>query len=98
MPLHLLAGFMTSDTPSASLQRRRTSPGMSLKSRNPPAAFQIGPSVNLNPVASRSTTALSSTSSSSASDFTTVMPSPLGPLWPGDYPARTRIRGRALLT
>ena len=72
MPLHLLLGRMTSSTPSCSLQRRRTSPGMSLNRRKSPSLFQIGPSVNVNPVASRSTSAPVSISSPSACDLTLI--------------------------
>src|ERR1700685_3505226 len=50
IPLHLLLGLRISFTPSAALQRRRTSPGMSLKYRHCSFAFQIGPSVNPKPV------------------------------------------------
>src|SRR4051794_173536 len=78
MPLPLLDGRMTSLTPSASLQRRRTSPGMSLNSRNSPSAFQTGPSVKVKPVPSCSTSPSGSTSAFSSPDFTTTdIPSPL---------------------
>src|SRR5579864_2241499 len=72
MPLHLLLGLRTSETPSAALQRRRTSPGMSLKYRHCCREFQMGPSVNLNPVQSFSTAASLSTSFSSSDDFTST--------------------------
>src|SRR5467141_1874718 len=72
MPLHLLLGLRTSETPSAALQRRRTSPGMSLKYRHCSFGFQIGPSVNKKPVQSFSTTASLSTSRSTSGDFTST--------------------------
>src|SRR6267154_374342 len=72
MPLHLLLGLRTSETPSAALQRRRTSPGISLKYRHCSLGFQMGPSVNLNPVQSFSTTASLSTSRSNSDDFTST--------------------------
>src|SRR6267143_4406454 len=72
MPLHLLLGLRTSETPSAALQRRRTSPGISLKYRHCSFGFQIGPSVNRNPVQSFSTTAFLSTSRSNSGDFTST--------------------------
>src|SRR5450432_1041974 len=72
MPLHLLLGLRTSMTPSAALQRRRTSPGMSLKYRHCSFGFQIGPSVNQKPVQSFSTAASLSISSSSSDDFTST--------------------------
>src|SRR5437016_4636396 len=72
MPLHLLLGLRTSETPSAALQRRRTSPGMSLKYRHCSLGFQIGPSVNRKPVQSFSTTASLSTSRSNSGDFTSM--------------------------
>jgi hypothetical protein len=68
----LLLGFATSVTPSASLQRRRISAGMSLKSKKRPSWFQIGPSVKVKPVASFSTCAFESTSSWSFSDLTST--------------------------
>src|SRR5882762_1690690 len=72
MPLHLLLGLRTSETPSAALQRRRTSPGISLKYRHCSFGFQMGPSVNRNPVQSFSTTAFLSTSRSNSGDFTST--------------------------
>src|SRR5882757_2280079 len=72
MPLHLLLGLRTSETPSEALQRRRTSPGISLKYRHCSLAFQMGPSVNLNPVQSFSTPASLSTSCSSTDDITST--------------------------
>src|SRR6266699_4033835 len=72
MPLHLLLGLRTSETPSAALQRRRTSLGMSLKYRHCSCGFQMGPSVNRKPVQSFSTTASLSTSRSSSGDFTST--------------------------
>src|ERR1700730_10733778 len=72
MPLHLLLGLRTSETPSAALQRRRTSPGMSLKYRHCSFVFQIGPSVNRMPVQSFLTTASLSTSRSNSDDFTST--------------------------
>src|SRR6266849_4369769 len=72
MPLHLLLGLRTSETPSAALHLRRTSPGMSLKYRHCSLGFQMGPSVNLNPVQSFSTTASLSTSRSNSDDFTST--------------------------
>src|SRR5579863_9385131 len=69
MPLHLLLGLRTSLTPSAALQRRRTSPGMSLKYRHCSFGFQIGPSVNLNPVHSFSTATSLSISLSISGDL-----------------------------
>src|SRR6266403_827527 len=72
MPLHLVLGLRTSETPSAALQRRRTSPGISLKYRHCSFGFQIGPSVNRNPVQSFSTTAFLSTSRSNSGDFTST--------------------------
>lgn len=50
MPLHLLAGLETSLTPPTWSQRRRTSPGMSEKSKKCSMGCQSGPSVNSNPV------------------------------------------------
>jgi hypothetical protein len=72
MPLPLLLGFATSTTPSSSLQRRRMSPGMSLKRRKRPFLFQIGPSVKVNPVPSFSICASRSTRSKSFSDLTST--------------------------
>src|ERR1700704_2923286 len=72
MPLHLLLGLRTSETPSTALQRRRTSPGISLKYRHCSFGFQMGPSVNRNPVQSFSTTAFLSTSRSNSGDFTST--------------------------
>src|SRR6266446_3386793 len=72
MPLHLLLGLRTSETPSAALQRRRTSPGISLKYRHCSFGFQTGPSVNRTPVQSFSTTAFLSTSRSNSGDFTST--------------------------
>src|ERR1700704_3180752 len=72
MPLHLLLGFRTSLTPSAALQRRRTSPGMSLKYRHCSFGFQIGPSVNQNPVHSFSQAAPLSISLRISGDFTST--------------------------
>src|ERR1044072_8779804 len=66
IPLPWLDGLATSVTPESGSQRRRTSPGMSLKSRKP-SGFQIGPSVKVKPVPSCSTSAPSPTSSGSAS-------------------------------
>src|SRR3979490_1106654 len=72
MPLHLLLGLRTSETPSAALQRRRTSLGMSLKYRHCSFAFQMGPSVNRKPVQSFSTTASPSTRRSNSDAFTST--------------------------
>src|SRR6266566_4946570 len=72
MPLHLLLGLRTSETPSTALQRRRASPGMSLKYRHCSFGFQMGPSVNRKPVQSFSTAASLSTSRSSSGDFTST--------------------------
>src|SRR5579864_255025 len=72
MPLHLLLGLRTSFTPSAALQRRRTSPGMSLKYRHCSFGFQIGPSVNQKPVQSFSTPASLSISLSISGDLTST--------------------------
>src|ERR1700722_14713978 len=72
MPLHLLLGLRISLTPSAALQRRRTSPGMSLKYRHCSFGFQIGPSVNQKPVQSFSTAAPLSISLRSSGDFTST--------------------------
>src|SRR5450759_991218 len=72
MPLHLLLGLRTSLTPSAALQRRRTSPGMSLKYRHCSLGFQIGPSVNQKPVQSFSTAASLSISMSISGEFTST--------------------------
>src|SRR5271169_1966661 len=72
MPLHLLLGLRTSLTPSAALQRRRTSPGMSLKYRHCSFAFQMGPSVNQKPVQSFSTAASLSISLSISDDLTST--------------------------
>src|SRR5882672_3508231 len=69
MPLHLLLGLRTSETPSAALQRWRTSPGISLKYRHCSFGFQMGPSVNRKPVQSFSTAASLSTSRSISEDF-----------------------------
>src|SRR5437879_144825 len=49
IPLHLLLGSRSTVTPSSGCQRRRLSPGMSLKWSDP-SALQIGPSVNVQPV------------------------------------------------
>src|SRR6267378_5205002 len=78
MPLHLLLGLRTSETPSVALQRRRTSPGISLKYRHCSFGFQMGPSVNRKPVQSFSTTASLSTSRSNSDDLTS-MESPMQP-------------------
>src|SRR5580693_8671634 len=72
MPLHLLLGFRTSLTPSAALQRRRTSPGMSLKYRHCSLGFQMGPSVNQKPVQSCSTAASASISFRISGDLTST--------------------------
>src|ERR1700680_1729148 len=72
MPLHLLLGLRTSLTPSAALQRRRTSPGMSLKYRHCSFGFQIGPSVNQKPVQIFSTAASLSISLSISGDLTST--------------------------
>src|SRR4029077_10034470 len=72
MPLHLLLGFRISLTPSAALQRRRTSPGMSLKYRHCSLGFQIGPSVNQKPVQSFSTVASLSIILSISGDLTST--------------------------
>src|SRR6266853_2469399 len=81
MPLHLLLGLRTSETPFVALQRRRTSLGMSLKYRHCSFGFQMGPSVNRKPVQSFSTTASLSTSRSNSDDLTSmespIQPSPL---------------------
>src|SRR5271166_6463606 len=66
MPLHLFAGRMTSATPRRGSHRRRTSPGISEKSRYPSTGCQTGPSVNLNPVAICVTCASRSTRRSNA--------------------------------
>ena len=71
MPLHLRLGSSRTVTPSSGCQRRRLSPGMSLKCSDP-SGIQIGPSVKVNPVAIRSTSAFSSTSSRSFSDCTAI--------------------------
>src|SRR5262249_47098320 len=68
MPLPLLLGFATSRAPPCSSQRRRVSPGMSLQRRYPPDGFQIGPSVNVNPVPICSTSVDGSIRSWSCSD------------------------------
>src|SRR5580693_5506004 len=72
MPLHLLLGFRTSFTPSAALQRRRTSPGMSLKYRHCSFGFQMGPSVNQKPVQICSTLASESISFRISGDLTST--------------------------
>ena len=54
MPLHLKLGRITSSTPLSGVYLRRTSPGMS-ENRRYPSGCQIGPSVNVKPVATRST-------------------------------------------
>ena len=69
IPLHLLLGSRSTWTPSSGCQRRRLSPGMSLKWSDP-SGIQIGPSVNVNPVAICSTSASSSTRSRTFSDST----------------------------
>jgi hypothetical protein len=69
IPLHLLLGSRRTVTPSSGCQRRRLSPGMSLK-WSEPSGIQIGPSVKVKPVATCSTSALSSTSSRSFSERT----------------------------
>src|SRR5437588_2183059 len=76
IPLHLLLGSRSTVTPSSGCQRRRLSPGMSLKWSDP-SAIQIGPSVKVKPVAICSTSASSSTSRRSSSECTeTVMTNP----------------------
>src|SRR5580700_10752581 len=72
MPLHLLLGLRISVTPSATLHRRRTSPGMSLKYRHCSFGFQMGPSVNQKPVQSFSTAASLSISLSISGDLTST--------------------------
>src|ERR1700732_5486749 len=72
MPLHLLLGLRTSVTPSVALQRRRTSPGISLKYRHCSFGLQIGPSVNRKPVQILSMTAFLSTSCSNSGVFTST--------------------------
>ena len=76
IPLHLLLGSRSTVTPSSGCQRRRLSPGMSLK-WSEPSAIQIGPSMNVKPVATCSTSAFSSTSSRSCSECiaTAIRPS-----------------------
>ena len=51
MPLHLFEKFLTSTTVPSGVYLRRTSPGMSEKSRWCSFGCQIGPSVNVKPVA-----------------------------------------------
>src|SRR3954452_15062243 len=68
IPLPLFEGLATSVTPSSAVHRRRTSPGMSLKSRNP-SGLHNGPSVNVNPVPSRSSSASAATSSRIAGEW-----------------------------
>src|ERR1700730_18833364 len=72
MPLHLLLGLRTSLTPSAALQRRRTSLGISLKYRHWSFGLHRGPSVNRKPVQTFSTTAFLSTSCSNSGVFTST--------------------------
>src|SRR5580693_2459279 len=72
MPLHLLLGLRTSVTPSVALQRRRTSPGISLKYRHCSFGLQMGPSVNRKPVQILSMTAFLSTSCSNSGVFTST--------------------------
>src|SRR5580700_5752506 len=72
MPLHLLLGLRISVTPSATLHRRRTSPGMSLKYRHCSFGFQMGPSVNQKPVQSFSTAASLSISLSISGELTST--------------------------
>ena len=63
IPLHLFEKFLTSTTVPSGVYLRRTSPGMSEKRRYCSFGCQIGPSVNVKPVATRSTFDPSSTSS-----------------------------------
>src|SRR5262245_26607055 len=72
MPLHLYEKFFTSTTVPSGVYLRRTSPGMSENSRWCSFGCQIGPSVNVNPVAICSTDVPSSTSSKIASDFASI--------------------------
>ena len=71
IPLHLLLGSRRTVTPSSGCQRRRLSAGMSLK-WSEPSGIQIGPSVNVKPVATRSTSTPSPTSSRSLSECATM--------------------------
>jgi hypothetical protein len=83
MPLHLLLGSRSTVTPSSGCQRRRLSPGMSLKWSDP-SDVQIGPSVKVNPVAICSTSAFSSTRSFSFSECTTTaIRVSFSPAWDG---------------
>src|SRR5437763_10711668 len=83
IPLHLLLGSRNTETPSLGCQRRRLSPGMSLKWSDP-SAIQIGPSVNVKPVAICSTSASSSTSRRSFSECTETVNEPPW-VWEGTY-------------
>src|SRR3954469_6881874 len=85
IPLHLLLGSRSTVTPSSGCQRRRLSPGMSLK-WSEPSAIQIGPSVNVKPVAICSTSAFSSTSARSFSECTAIA------MWPPSE-SRTNLTG-----
>src|SRR3990172_3832507 len=101
MPLHLFAGLLTSTTPPSGLHLRRTSPGMSLKRREPPPLTQIGPSVKVKPVATRSASVPSSRRSQMAADLACT---PMGVrsflrLWrSGPKLADLRMRGGGPLT
>src|SRR5579883_1577863 len=76
MPLHLFDGSRTTSTPPAADHFRRLSAGMSLKRRYWPAAFQIGPSVNVQPLTICSTSTSSATRSKTDGDLATT-PIPL---------------------
>ena len=81
-PFDLLQGLRKVVTPSFWLQRRRWSPGMSLKSRYFSRRCQSGPSVKMKPVASRSnSTELPTTLSNRLSRISTPLMTwpPLGP-------------------
>src|SRR5512133_122644 len=96
IPLPLLLGFATSVTPLCSSQRRRVSPGMSLKRRKFPRGFQIGPSVKVKPVPIRSTSAFTSTSSWSWSDSARTLTrrsfrAPAGRTYHGRLDARASV-------
>src|SRR5262245_41695852 len=77
MPLHLLLGLRTSTTPSRALHRRRMSLGMSLKYRHCSFGFQMGPSLNRNPVQSCSIGVSRSIRRSSSRSLTSIVSDPL---------------------
>src|ERR687892_1112844 len=101
-PLPLFEKFLISTTLPSGVYFRRTSPGMSEKRRYCSVGCQIGPSVKVKPVASRSTCAPSSTSSKMASDLAST-PRPVSvlvtvPPFMREMSPPTLIRRGALVT